>query len=195
MKKFIPSLRENDLSSQQWRVIRALNEEQGLDITELGDRAGDPIYTLSGGMKKRVALACALVHRPAILFLDEPTAAVDPQPRVRLWGLFRELSAAGTTVFVSTHLMAEAMLCDKVTILNAGRVLQVDSPKNILRQGKTSLSVKSGSEENTYLTNSTPEAVAERLHDFRLSKDVSSIAVQAETLEEIVVKIIESKSH
>ena len=179
------------------RLVERLHEKvnNAIAITELGDRAGDPIYTLSGGMKKRVSLACALVHRPAILFLDEPTAAVDPQLRVRLWGLFRELSAAGTTVFVSTHLMAEAMLCDKITILNTGRVLQVDSPKNILRQGKTSLSVKADSEENTYLIDSTPEAVAERLHDFRLSKDVSSIAVQAETLEEIVVKIIESKSH
>jgi ABC-2 type transport system ATP-binding protein len=72
-----------------------------LDFTELKDQADDPINTYSGGMKKRVSLACALVHQPRIIFLDEPTSAVDPHLRFRMWGLFRDLADQGATLFIS----------------------------------------------------------------------------------------------
>ena len=179
------------------RSVEQLDEsvKKAIAITDLSDRARDPIHTLSGGMKKRVALACAIVHRPAILFLDEPTGAVDPGLRMRLWTLFRELSATGTTIFVSTHLMAEAILCDKVTILDRGKVLRVNSPKNILSEGKVSISVTADDEQRVYSTDATPEAVAKLLHSFELSKSITSIAIRPDTLEEIVIKIIESESH
>ena len=163
-------------------------------FTELASRARDPIHTFSGGMKKRVSLACALIHQPKVLFLDEPTAAVDPQLRARSWALFRKLAKDGTTLFISTHLMDEAFLCDRVTILNQGKVLLVDSPQNIMQRGKTRLSVTSlnGSSETEF--ESTPEAMAQKLHEFGLPNDISSIKIGSSTLEEIVLDIIRDDS-
>ena len=168
--------------------------DEVIAFTELASRARDPIHTFSGGMKKRVSLACALIHQPRVLFLDEPTAAVDPQLRARSWALFRKLAKNGTTLFISTHLMDEALLCDRVTILNQGRVILVDSPQNIMQRGKTRLSVTSpnGSSETEF--ESTPEAMAQKLHEFGLPNDISSIKIGSSTLEEIVLEIIRDDS-
>ena len=168
--------------------------DEVIAFTELASRARDPIHTFSGGMKKRVSLACALIHQPKVLFLDEPTAAVDPQLRARSWALFRKLVKNGTTLFISTHLMDEALLCDRVTILNQGRVILVDSPQNIMQRGKTRLSVTSpnGSSETEF--ESTPEAMAQKLHEFGLPNDISSIKIGSSTLEEIVLEIIRDDS-
>ena len=168
--------------------------DEVIAFTELASRARDPIHTFSGGMKKRVSLACALIHQPKVLFLDEPTAAVDPRLRARSWELFRKLAQDGTTLFISTHLMDEAALCDKVTILNQGRVILVDSPQNIMQRGKTRLSVTSpnGSSETEF--ESTPEAMAQKLHEFGLPNDISSIKIGSSTLEEIVLEIIRDDS-
>ena len=168
--------------------------DEVIAFTELASRARDPIHTFSGGMKKRVSLACALIHQPIVLFLDEPTAAVDPQLRARSWALFRKLAKNGTTLFISTHLMDEALLCDRVTILNQGRVILVDSPQNIMQRGKTRLSVTSpnGSSETEF--ESTPEAMAQKLHEFGLPNDISSIKIGSSTLEEIVLEIIRDDS-
>ncbi len=168
--------------------------DEVIAFTELASRARDPIHTFSGGMKKRVSLACALIHQPKVLFLDEPTAAVDPQLRARSWALFRKLAKNGTTLFISTHLMDEALLCDQVTILNQGRVILVDSPQNIMQRGKTRLSVTSpnGSSETEF--ESTPEAMAQKLHEFGLPNDISSIKIGSSTLEEIVLEIIRDDS-
>ena len=168
--------------------------DEVIAFTELASRARDPIHTFSGGMKKRVSLACALIHQPKVLFLDEPTAAVDPQLRARSWALFRKLAKNGTTLFISTHLMDEALLCDRVTILNQGRVILVDSPQNIMQRGKTRLSVTSpnGSSETEF--ESTPEAMAQKLHEFGLPNDISSIKIGSSTLEEIVLDIIRDDS-
>ncbi len=91
--------------------------EEVLLLTDLANKADYPVHALSGGMKNRVSLAAALVHQPRILFLDEPTAGVDPYLRARLWELFKKLASEGTTILISTHLMDEAMLCDRVAIL------------------------------------------------------------------------------
>ena len=174
------------------------NLEQKVDeviaFTELASRARDPIHTFSGGMKKRVSLACALIHQPKVLFLDEPTAAVDPQLRARSWALFRKLAKNGTTLFISTHLMDEALLCDRVTILNQGRVILVDSPQNIMQRGKTRLSVTSPNGSSEAEFESTPEAMAQKLHEFGLPNDISSIKIGSSTLEEIVLEIIRDDS-
>jgi len=168
--------------------------DEVIAFTELAHRARDPIHTFSGGMKKRVSLACALIHQPKVLLLDEPTAAVDPQLRARSWALFRKLAKNGTTLFISTHLMDEALLCDRVTILNQGKVILVDSPQNIMQRGKTRLSVTSpnGSSETEF--ESTPEAMAQKLHEFGLPNDISSIKIGSSTLEEIVLEIIRDDS-
>lgn len=94
-----------------------------IDLVGLSDRAGDPVNTLSGGMKRRASLACALVHKPDLLFLDEPTVGVDPQLRVQFWDHFHALNRQGVTILVSTHVMDEAERCTRLGLLQAGRLL------------------------------------------------------------------------
>lgn len=94
---------------------------------------------LSGGMKQKLALCCALIHRPAVLFLDEPTTGVDAVSRKEFWELLRRLAQEGITTLVSTSYMDEATLCDRVALLQAGTILAVDSPLAITRQFHKSL--------------------------------------------------------
>lgn len=94
-----------------------------LELVELADRRDTPAFELSGGMRRRLSLACALVHDPAVVFLDEPTVGVDPALRVQFWAHFRRLADAGRTLIVSSHVMDEADRCDELVLLRAGRVL------------------------------------------------------------------------
>jgi ABC-2 type transport system ATP-binding protein len=161
-----------------------------MEFADLAERANDPIHTFSGGMRRRVSLACALVHRPDMLFLDEPTAAVDPQLRSRFWSTFRELARDGTTLFVSTHLMDEAVLCDQVSILRRGHAIASDSPRRLLERGRTHLTVgRNGGEEESVI-GGRPEDLAEALYPYGLSRDVTSVDVEADTLETVVLSII-----
>ena len=89
--------------------------------------------TLPGGMQQRVALASAVLHRPRIVFLDEPTAGVDPRQRRAFWQLIRELAAQGTTVFVTTHYMDEAEYCARIGIMVDGRLVALDTPEGLKR--------------------------------------------------------------
>jgi ABC-2 type transport system ATP-binding protein len=87
------------------------------------------VYALSGGMAQRLMVARAIFHRPAVLFLDEPTAGLDPQGRLALWDLLRELNAEGQTIMLTTHYMEEAdKLCDRVAIMDHGKILALDTP-------------------------------------------------------------------
>jgi ABC-2 type transport system ATP-binding protein len=96
----------------------------------LTSRAKASVMELSGGMAKRLMVARALMHHPPVLFLDEPTAGLDPQSRIALWDILRELHVEGQTIFLTTHYMEEAdSLCDRVAIMDHGHVLVTDSPK------------------------------------------------------------------
>src|SRR5207342_2610686 len=98
------------------------------------------VATLSGGMRQRCSLACALVHRPRLLLLDEPTVGVDPQLRVQFWEHFRELAASGTTILVSSHVMDEAERCQRLGLIRFGKLLTEGSPNEIrARAGKPTL--------------------------------------------------------
>ena len=87
---------------------------------------------LSGGMKQKLALSCALIHKPALLFLDEPTTGVDPVSRKEFWEMLMKLKAEGITIIVSTPYMDEATRCDRIALILDGQFLKVDTPKNII---------------------------------------------------------------
>lgn len=86
------------------------------------------------GFKQRLALGCAMLHNPSILFLDEPTSGVDPKARREFWRLIQQTAARGTTVFVTTHFMEEAEYCNRVSIMHNGRIIALDSPENLKQQ-------------------------------------------------------------
>jgi ABC-2 type transport system ATP-binding protein len=162
-----------------------------LQFTDLSERADDAVHTFSGGMKRRVSLACALVHSPEVIFLDEPTAAVDPQLRSRFWKTFRELARGGTTLFISTHLMDEAVLCDRIAILRKGSVIATDTPGNIIERGKTRLVVGRDGVEEKETIGGHPGDLAAALRPYGLAEDVTAVDVRADTLEELVLSLIE----
>lgn len=97
--------------------------DRALDLVDLLDRKGTPAMHLSGGMRRRLSLACTLVHEPKVLFLDEPTVGVDPALRVQFWGHFRRLAAAGITILVASHVMDEADRCDELVFVRSGKVI------------------------------------------------------------------------
>ncbi len=97
--------------------------QEVLELVELADRQTSPVANLSGGMRQRVSLACALVHRPRLLLLDEPTVGVDPQLRHAFWTYFRTLAGGGVTLVVSSHVMDEAERCDRLGLMRAGKLL------------------------------------------------------------------------
>lgn len=90
-----------------------------------------PAGKLSGGMKQKLALCCALVHKPTVLFLDEPTTGVDPVSRKEFWGMLQNLKEKGITIMVSTPYMDEAMLCERIALIQNGQIMAVDTPQNI----------------------------------------------------------------
>ena len=100
---------------------------------------------LSGGMKQKLALSCALIHRPSVLFLDEPTTGVDAVSRKEFWEMLKRLKEQGITILVSTPYMDEAGLCDRVALLQSGKILSINTPQGVVNEfGKTLLAVKSG---------------------------------------------------
>jgi len=105
--------------------------KDALDFVDLYTRRGSVVSTLSGGMRQRCSLACALVHRPQLLLLDEPTVGVDPQLRVELWEQFRRMAADGTTIIVSSHVMDEAERCQRLGLIQYGRLLAEGSPSEV----------------------------------------------------------------
>ena len=104
-----------------------------LEFVALADRAGDRVQDLSGGMRRRLVIARALVNDPELLILDEPTTGLDPQIRHLIWSRLRELKDRGTTVLLTTHYMEEAeRLCDRLAIIDRGRILAEDSPRALV---------------------------------------------------------------
>ncbi|MCX6003636.1 MAG: ABC transporter ATP-binding protein [Chloroflexi bacterium] len=120
------------------RSERAGRVEEVLRLVGLWGRRNDGIMKLSGGMKQRVSLACAIVHNPPILFLDEPTVGLDPELRANFWQYFAVLNSQGVTIIVSSHTMDDATHCDRLAFLRNGKVIAEGTP-NQLRQaiGKT----------------------------------------------------------
>lgn len=115
---------------------------------------------LSGGMKQKLALSCALIHKPEILLLDEPTTGVDVVSRKEFWQMLQNLKKQGLTILVATPYMDEAMLCDRVALMQDGRILDIDTPNHLIeKNGKHILAVKSPDMYNLLLTLRQCEAV------------------------------------
>ncbi len=108
-------------------------EEYALKMASLTERRDAMTRTLSGGWKQRLALGCAILHEPPILFLDEPTSGVDPIARRQFWDLIYEMSEKGTTVFVSTHYMQEAEYCHRLALMYRGRVIALGTPDELMK--------------------------------------------------------------
>ncbi len=128
-----------------------------LEQFQLSKWAGASVFALSGGMAQRLMVARAIFHRPAVLFLDEPTAGLDPQGRLALWELLGELNAEGQTILLTTHYMEEAdQLCERVAIMDHGRILALDTPEALKRSvgADTIVTIKAGGD---------PEALAASL--------------------------------
>jgi ABC-2 type transport system ATP-binding protein len=102
-----------------------------LEMAGLADRRTAKTVTLPVGLKQRLALGCAILHEPPILFLDEPTSGVDPIARGNFWELIYQLSAAGHTIFVTTHYMDEAEYCHRIALMGAGKVIALGSPEEL----------------------------------------------------------------
>jgi ABC-2 type transport system ATP-binding protein len=112
-----------------------VNPMELLREVELTDKAKSSVEKLSGGQKQRFSIASALVNRPRVLFLDEPTTGLDPQARRHLWELITQIKKKGITVMLTTHYMEEAeLLCDRVAIMDNGEIISLDTPKSLIKQ-------------------------------------------------------------
>jgi ABC-2 type transport system ATP-binding protein len=112
---------------------RGRDVNEVIDVVQLGEKRTSRVGKLSGGQKQRLALACAIVGDPELLFLDEPTTGLDPQSRRQLWDLIIELRASGRSIVLTTHYMDEAeRLCDRVAIVDHGRVIALGSPRELI---------------------------------------------------------------
>jgi ABC-2 type transport system ATP-binding protein len=164
--------------------------DEVLDFIDLRSRQRDPVYQFSGGMKQRVSLACALIHRPDILFLVEPTAGVDPRLREAFWNHFRALAGAGATLLVSTHQMDEVLHCDRIAVMHDGRLLFCDAPGNLRRLGRTQIRVWRGSQVESTTVDDYTEQLPALLKRYNLDPVVSRIEIEEDPLEKIVLRLV-----
>ncbi|HVH63775.1 MAG TPA: ABC transporter ATP-binding protein [Candidatus Dormibacteraeota bacterium] len=111
--------------------------DDAIDLVQLDEKRKAVVSTLSGGMRQRCSLACALVHHPDLLLLDEPTVGIDPQLRVQFWDDFRRMAEGGTTLIVSSHVMDEADRCQRLGLIQYGRMIEEGTPAEIRSKAGT----------------------------------------------------------
>ncbi len=113
------------------KTERAQRVEEIINLVNLWERRNDAVLKLSGGMKQRISLACAIVHNPPLLFLDEPTVGLDPELRVTFWEYFAALTKKGTTLIISSHTMDDAAHCDRLAFMRQGKVIAQGAPSEL----------------------------------------------------------------
>lgn len=161
--------------------------DEVLDFVDLRERQHDAVYGFSGGMKQRVSLACALVHRPRVLLLDEPTAGVDPKLRESFWEHFRQLASEGVTILVSTHQMDEAFHCHHLAIMRAGRVLVSDTPHAVMQRGRTRVVIRQNGMAHEVTLGDYPTELPRLLQQY---PEAERVEIQQDTLEDVVLDLI-----
>ena len=169
--------------------------EEVIDLVELTEKQDEQSITFSGGMRKRLDIACGLIHRPKVLFLDEPTVGLDIQTRRKIWEYIRKIHKEfGMTIFVSTHYMEEAdNLCDRVGIIDYGKIQIVDTPESMKNKLETDMITFSIiPDENKQ------EQFINKIKSFDLIKNVeingNNMIVQSSNSTQVIPKIFEASS-
>ncbi len=207
------SAQENlDFHAFAYDVPRAEARERGetlLRLLELWDRRNDQVKTFSGGMKRRLEIARGLLHRPSILFLDEPTQGLDPQTRALIWQYLLGLRQSdGITLFMTTHYMDEAEYCDRIAIIDHGEIVALDTPNNLkamlggdivsLRTSDNGLAqreIEQHFDTRAQLAGSELRLEVDRGDEFvpvlvrTLTSRVESISVSRPTLDDVFIKL------
>ena len=156
-----------------------------LEYVELTDSINDNVRRLSGGMKRRLLIARALIHRPKILFLDEPTVALDPQVRRRIWDLIRQMARNDVTILLTTHYIEEAEnLCERVAIVNKGKLIALDTPEAFCeRQGRYVVEWEAGAGRDYRFFDTRREAA-----DFAGTME-GSTSIRRSNLEDVFIEL------
>ncbi|MDH7576533.1 MAG: ATP-binding cassette domain-containing protein [Bacillota bacterium] len=167
------------------RGERRARTQELLAFVGLHDRASTPVEHFSGGMKRRLMIARALMHRPRTLFLDEPTVGLDPQVRRRLWDLIRSLNGQGITILLTTHYIEEAeALCHRVGILNRGRLIALGTPEELkARVGRVVVEVPNQNETEYRVFENREQALQ---YAAALDRDV---VIRESNLEDVFVEL------
>jgi len=181
------------------RLHHIHGSERTQRISELIDYVGlaaqnkRMVTDLSGGMKKAAMIARALIHRPKILFLDEPTVGLDVQMRRRIWDLIRRLNSDGTTIFLTTHYIEEAeALCNRVGIVNQGRLIAMGAPAELRQKvGLVAVETRVDGKFTQYQYFPDRDAATKYVQD--LSRDVKTIIIRDSSLEDVFVELTGKK--
>ena len=158
-----------------------------LEFVELKDRKDDIISTFSSGMKQRLSLACTLIHRPKILFLDEPTSGVDPRLKRAFWDYFRKLKQEGTTIIITTHQLTDAENCDHLALMKNGKVFLVDTPYHLKDSGTSMIRIFKKSGVREFEIANFSEEFPKHLQE--LNGEILRLDITSETLEDIFLKL------
>ncbi len=171
-----------DASKRKQRIAELL---EYVELTEYADKMVD---TLSGGMKKKAAIVCSLLHDPKLLFLDEPTVGLDAQARRRLWDLMRRLNNDGTTIFLTTHYIEEAeVLCHRVGIMHHGHLIAVDSPLELRKKvGSFVVETLVGNKETHYQFFANREAANSYVKG--LPPEAKTVIIRESNLEDVFIE-------
>lgn len=164
-----------------------------LDYVGLTEQANRIVEDLSGGMRRRAMIARALLHRPKVLFLDEPTVGLDAQTRRRLWELIRRLNLDGTTIFLTTHYIEEAeALCQRVGIIHQGRLITLGSPLELRQQlGLVTVETLSNNKDTRYQY--FPNRAAATSYVQSLPHDVKTTVIRESNLEDVFIELTGQK--
>lgn len=163
-----------------------------LELVGLWGRRNDSLFTFSGGMRQRASLACALMHDPQLLILDEPTAGVDPILKQDFWEHFRDICEHGRTIFLSTNMMDEAMRCHRVAVILGGAILIAETPEAIRGRGRARVTLRLEGGVRTEEMADYESGLPRLLAEYGLAPEVRGIDIRRQSLEDVILTMINS---